>query len=106
VVFFSLLSPCTVSVAKEPKFRPKNPRKTTNKFEGPEKLAAEFLSVLQKRTEKGPNFFKTLVSGIIYGSSEMKVFLSKLYLHLQFISFQLIFFVPETSFHVRSNFLA
>jgi hypothetical protein len=41
--------------------------------EGPEKLTAEFLTYLQKRAEKGLNFFKPLVSGIICGFSEIKV---------------------------------
>jgi hypothetical protein len=45
-----------------------------------------------KRAEKGPNFFETLVSGIIFGSSEISAFLSQLNPHIlvEFVSCQVI----------------
>jgi hypothetical protein len=60
--------------------------------------------ICQKRAEKGPNFFKTLVLGIICGPSEINAFLFQLYRHilLEFVSFQRIFFQKQ-SFHVVPN---
>jgi hypothetical protein len=66
------------SVAKGSKFRPQNPKGAAKKSKQPEKLAAEFLPDLQKRGRKGPNFFKTLVSEIICGFSEIYAFFPQL----------------------------
>jgi hypothetical protein len=54
------------SVAKGPKFRPLTSRGAVKKCEGPEILAAEFFLDSKKRAEKGPNFFKTHGSGVIW----------------------------------------
>jgi hypothetical protein len=65
-----------LGVAKGPRFRPQNPKGAGKKSEGPEKLAAEILPDLQKRAEKRPNFFKTLISGKNCVSLETNAFLS------------------------------
>jgi hypothetical protein len=85
-----------LSVAKGPKFRRHN-SKGAAESGGPEKLAAEFLTDLQKRAEKGQKCFKTFVSVIICVSFGMNLFLIQLFPHifLQFISFQLIFFCRQ-----------
>jgi hypothetical protein len=51
-----------------------------------------FRRIFIKRAEKGPKFFKTLVLGIICGSSEINAFLSQIYPHIlvEFVSFQVI----------------
>jgi hypothetical protein len=66
------------SVAKGPTFRPQTSKGAAKKGKGPEILAAEFLLDLQKRAEKGPNFFTNLGSGVICGSPEMNTFLTQL----------------------------
>jgi hypothetical protein len=81
-----ILSDVLSSVVKGPKFRPQTSKGVVEKCEGLEILAAEFFLDLQK---KGPNFFKTHGSGVIWEYSEMNKFSTQLYAHilLQFFSF-------------------
>jgi hypothetical protein len=51
-----------------------------------------FYQIFIKRAEKGPNFFETLILGIICGSSEISAFLSQFNPHslVEFVSCQVI----------------
>jgi hypothetical protein len=67
----------------------KGPRKN---LRGRKNWRPNFYQIFMKRAEKGPNFFETLVSGIICGSSEIIAFFYQLNPHLlvEFVSCQVI----------------
>jgi hypothetical protein len=77
-----------ISVAKGPKVRPQTSKRAAKSCEGPEILAAEFLLDLQKRAEKGPNFFKTLGSRGNLGIFRDEHIFNPTHILFHFFSFQ------------------